>query len=116
MPLAIFQRLLGDGSSGGKVRRIRFDSVHTRVLWEYQDQSRGDECFEFVKGILLLFLPSPSCLLLGEVKERLSVKGELLYESPVEVGESDESLYFFEIFWSWPVVMIQLLTLLELRS
>jgi hypothetical protein len=73
-----------------------------------EDGGSGNEVLEVLEGLLLGGFPFPPLVYPGEVMERSGYFCEVLYESLVEVAESDEFLYSLDILGGganceWPV-------------
>ena len=66
--------------------------VGTGVIQKDEDWGRCDQLLQFVKGYLFRLFPFPSNNLLGEVKQGMSMVGEVFDEPPVKVDESNKRL------------------------
>src|SRR5882724_2074447 len=69
----------------------------------YKDGSRGDELFEFLKGLLFVSGPSPCFSFFGELVKGFGYMQKVLDELPVEIDKPNERLDLGDIPQSWPV-------------
>src|SRR5882724_4343618 len=70
----------------------------------YEDGSQGDEPFEFFKGLLFVFGPSPHFPLFGELVKGFGYERKVLDELLVEIDEPDERLDLDDVPWGRPVM------------
>jgi len=71
-------------------------------LGGYKDWSTGDCCLEYLKDSVLLFAPGPGHVGLCKVKEGTDYHREVIDKLVVEVGELQEGLHIYLIFWNRP--------------
>ena len=88
MSLVISWRLLRKYHSSCKVQTVCFYTEWARVFWKSKDWCRCDLFLENIKSNLFIRAPFPNSIVFGEVKERLSVMGEILNELSVVVSEA----------------------------
>jgi len=69
----------------------------------YKDGSRGDEPFEFFKGLPFVFSSSPCFPLFGELVKGFGYVRKVLDELPVEIDEPNEQLDLSDIPWGRPI-------------
>src|ERR1700730_17037468 len=114
-----FRDAQGAGMKGDRVdlaitcdrREDRCDSVVRGIRFDYQrssgdevgeDWSRGESGFQGVERGLTVIRPEPRNVLLGEAGHRSDNIGVSVDEAAVEIGESEERLYVFNLLWSRP--------------
>ena len=72
------------------------------VVQKDEAWGESDQLLQFVEGYLLQLFPFPSDILLGEVKQGVSMVGEVFDEPSVKVDKPNKGLNLFLVPWYGP--------------
>jgi len=90
----VFRGYLGEDRTCHKVGAVGFDAEGFGQVGIDEDRSRSDTSLQPSECGALSFSPVPTGIISGQVEERAGVFREVSDELSVEVGESEEGLYF----------------------
>jgi len=103
VPLLVFQGYLGEDRTCRKVGAVGFDAEGFGWVGRDEDQRGSDTSLQPSKCSALGFSPMPTGIISGQVEEQAGVFQKVLDELSVEVGESEEGLYFLLVRQGGPL-------------